>query len=324
MQNLWDIELENKDVIKMAENKEEKDFRPAKFSWYPGHMAKTKKQIEESLKLIDIVIEVLDSRIPVSSQNPDIEKLIKNKKRIILLNKYDLANSYENELWKNYFSNLGVKTILTDCSSGYGIKETICAVEKIMQDEFSKFEEKGRVGRKIRAMVVGIPNVGKSSFINKVAKNKSLEVGNKPGVTKKQQWIRINEKIELMDTPGVLWPKLNDEKTALNLSYTGAIKDEILPLTEIAYNLVNLLVEEYPKDLAMRYNLPEQYINTVLNKNEEKNIKIYEIMQEIGRKRGQIVSGGIVDDEKTARIILDDFRNGKIGKITIEKVKGNL
>ena len=288
-------------------------------NWYPGHMAKTRREIIEDLKLIDVVIELLDSRIPISSRNPDIAEITKNKDRIIVLNKSDLSDKKENDKWVNHFKQNGLIAIECDSNSGHGINEVLRAIEKIKEKELQEYANKGRTGRKIRAMILGIPNVGKSSFINRVSKTNRLEVGNKPGVTKKKQWIRINDKIELLDTPGVLWPKFDNEKVALNLAYTGSIKDEILPQTEIAYQLLKDLLENYKGNIAERYKLSIDYIDEILSQNQQENFNIYEIMQEIGKKRGAIVSGGQVDDEKVARIILDDFRSGKMGKITLER-----
>ena len=290
-------------------------------NWYPGHMAKTRRQIIEDLKLIDVVIELLDSRIPISSQNPDIAELTKNKKKIIVLNKSDLSDEKQNNLWVEYYKKQGIPAIIVDSNTGKGIEQTIKEIEKIMKDELEIQAAKGRIGRKIRAIVLGIPNVGKSSFINRIAKKASAEVGNKPGVTRKKQWIRINEKIELLDTPGVLWPKFENEEIALNLAFTGTIKDDILERTEIAYHLTKFLIENYREKLCKRYNLEENWINEMLKREEPENINIYEIMLEIGRRRGAIMSGGHIDEEKTARIILDDFRSGRIGKITLECVK---
>ena len=299
-------------------NNDNKSCASTSINWYPGHMAKTKRQIEEDLKLVDIIIEILDSRIPISSQNPDMEKLIKNKDKIIVLNKCDLANKTQNELWVNHFKENGIVAILADCNSGKGVSEILKAVESLQIKKRQYYESKGRVGRKIKAMVIGIPNVGKSSFINRVSKSSNLEVGNKPGVTKKKQWIRINDKIELLDTPGVLWPKFENEKIALNLAFTGTIKDEVLQETEIAYELLKFLIKNYKKEVLDRYDFKEIEIDNILSETEQENLNIYHIMQLIGKKRGCIISGGQVDDEKTSRIILDDFRSGKIGKITIE------
>lgn len=300
-------------------NKEE-NLRKTSINWFPGHMAKTRKQITEDLKIIDVVLELLDARIPISSQNPEIRKITANKKKIVILNKSDLSEEKENYKWIEYFKKQGTPAVLVDANSGKGVNEVIKEVEKIMQEELQKLSEKGRTGRKIRAMILGIPNVGKSSFINRVAKKNSLEVGNKPGVTKTKQWIRLNDKIELLDTPGVLWPKFESEEVALNLAYTGTIKDDILDRTEIAYNLTKYLLESYKTNLMERYNLKENEIDKILSQPQAENINIYEIMQLIGKNRGAIISGGNVDDEKTARIILEDFRSGKLGKISIEKV----
>ena len=290
-------------------------------NWYPGHMAKTKREISEDLKLIDVVVELLDSRIPLSSQNPDIAELTKGKKKIIVLNKTDLADNMQNEAWKKYFNSNGQVCILTDSNLGKGINEVTKAIEEIMKEDLKKYAEKGRTGRKIKAMILGIPNVGKSSFINRIVKTNRLEVGNKPGVTRKKQWISINDKINLLDTPGVLWPRFEDEKTALNLAFTGTIKDDVLEQTEIAYQLLKFLLENYRQNVTERYKITLDYIEKVLSQDQPENFNIYEIMQEIGKKRGAIISGGEIDDEKTAKIILDDFRSGRLGKITIEKAK---
>ena len=282
-------------------------------------MAKTRRQITEDLKLVDIVIELLDARIPISSQNPDIAKITKNKKKLIVLNKCDLANEIQNKKWIEYFQEKGIPAVLTDSNSGKGIQDCIKKIEKIMDNELKLQAEKGRIGRKIRAMILGIPNVGKSSFINRISKRTTAGVGNKPGVTKQKQWIRINENIELLDTPGVLWSKFESQEVALHLAFTGTIKEDILQRIEIAYELVRFLLGNERKLLCERYKIDEKYIEETLNQEQAENINIYEIMLEIGRKRGCIISGGNIDEEKTARIILDEFKNGKLGRITIEK-----
>ena len=212
-------------------------------NWFPGHMAKTRRQITEDLKLVDVVIEILDARIPVSSQNPDIKQITQNKKKVIVLNKSDLSDENENKKWVEYFIKKGNKVVLVESNTGKGVNEVIRQTQDIMKDELKVLMEKGRIGRKIRVMIVGIPNVGKSSFINRITKKTSAEVGNKPGVTKQKQWIRINEDIELMDTPGVLWPKFENEEVALNLAFTGTIKNDILEITEIAYCLTKFLLD---------------------------------------------------------------------------------
>ena len=298
-------------------NEDKKSLQSTSINWFPGHMAKTRRQITEDLKMIDVVVEILDARIPNSSQNPDIRQITQNKKKIIILNKYDLADNAKTEKWIEYFNKKERKVVLADSLTGKGVNETTRQIQKIMEDEMQKMADKGRIGRKIRVMIVGIPNVGKSSFINRIAKKTSAEVGNKPGVTKQKQWIRINEKIELLDTPGVLWPKFENEKVAMNLAITGTIKDDILELTEVAYTLTKFMLENYRNNLLQRYSLDEKQINEILNQEQAENENNYEIMQLIGKKRGAIL-GGRVDDERTSKLILDDFRSSKLGKITLE------
>lgn len=290
-------------------------------NWFPGHMAKTRREIEENLKLVDIVVEILDARIPVSSQNPEIAKITKGKKKLVILNKIDLADEKENKNWEKYFQSKKIPVCLVDSNSGKGTEQTIKQIENIMKEEMETLAKKGRTGRKIRVMIVGIPNVGKSSYINRIAKKVAAGVGNKPGITKQKQWIRINDKVELLDTPGVLWPKFESQEVALNLAFTGTIKEEILEKTEIAYQLVKYLLENYRQNLCEKYKLDNIYIEQTLSRDLPENENIYEIMLEIGKKRGCIVSGGNIDDEKTSKIILDEFKNGKLGRITIEKSK---
>ena len=239
-------------------NDSQKSFSKVPISWFPGHMAKTRRQITEDLKMIDVVVEILDARIPNSSQNPDIRQITQNKKKIIILNKYDLADNAKTEKWIEYFNKKERKVVLADSLTGKGVNETTRQIQKIMEDEMQKMADKGRIGRKIRTMIVGIPNVGKSSFINRISKKTSAEVGNKPGVTKQKQWIRINEKIELLDTPGVLWPKFESQKVAMNLAITGTIKDDILDLVEVAYTLTKFMLENYKENLLQRYSLEEK------------------------------------------------------------------
>ena len=301
-----------------VKNEDKEENSKSNINWYPGHMAKTKKQIIQDLKLIDSVIELLDARIPISSQNPNIAEITKNKKKIIVLNKCDLSDDKENKRWVEYFKKKNIPAVLVDSNSGRGIDECIRQIEKIMQIDLDAHAEKGRTGRRIRAMILGIPNVGKSSFINRISKRTTAGVGNKPGVTKQKQWIRINEKIELLDTPGVLWPKFESEEVALHLCFTGSIKEEILDKLEIAYQLTKFLLENYRKKLCERYKIDEEFIEQTLKQDQPENNNIYEIMLEIGKKRGCIMSGGRIDEEKTSRLILDEFKNGKLGKITIE------
>ena len=301
--------------------KDNKSPASTSINWYPGHMAKTKRQIAEDLKLVDIVIELLDSRTPISSRNPDIAKLTEGKKKIVVLNKCDLSDEKQNILWVKYFESKGITAVLTDSNTGKGIEKCIRKIEEIMESSKKQQAEKGRTGRKIRAMILGIPNVGKSSFINRISKRSTAIVGNKPGVTKQKQWIRLNDKIELLDTPGVLWPKFESNEVALHLAFTGTIKEDVIQKTEIAYELVNFLIKNYRNNLCERYSLQENEIKHILMQEQPENMNIYDIMLEIGRKRGCIISGGQVDDEKTSKIILDDFKNGKLGRITLELCK---
>lgn len=288
-------------------------------NWYPGHMAKTKKQIIEDLNLIDVVVEILDARIPISSRNPDIEQITREKDKLIVLNKCDLADEKQNNNWVAKFKKDGIEAVLVNSNNGDGINTAIKKIEEIYKSRQEKYANKGRIGKSIRVMIVGIPNVGKSSFINRLTKKNSATVGNKPGVTRQKQWIRINQNIELMDTPGVLWPKFESEEVALNLAYTGTIKDDVLQTIEVGFSLLKKLIIDYPDNLVERYKLEKQEIEAILGQTElEENEKILEIMHIIGRKRGAIISGGNVDEEKTAKIILEDFRNGKLGRITLE------
>lgn len=289
-------------------------------NWYPGHMAKTKRQIIEDLKLVDIVVEIVDARIPMSSMNPDIEGYIKNKDRLIVLNKYDLADEAQNKLWVNRFKSKGLESVLVNSNNGDGINAAIKKIEEIYEKAQAKYQNKGRIGKAIRVMVIGIPNVGKSSFINRISKRNSATVGNRPGVTRQKQWIRINSNIELLDTPGVLWPKFQNEEIALNLAYTGTIKDDVLATIEVGFSLLKYLINNDRDKLEIRYKLSNDEINEILNSDLEENEKALEILHLIGKKRGAIISGGNIDEEKTAKIILDDFRSGKIGRITIEKL----
>lgn len=281
-------------------------------------MAKTKRQIIEDLKLIDIVAEIIDSRIPISSQNPDIKEIIKDKKRLIILNKSDLACEKENKKWVTYFENNNIPAVLVDSATGKGIKDAINEINEIYDKE--KYEEKGRIGKSIRIMILGIPNVGKSSFINRIAKRNTAQVGNKPGVTRQKQWIHVSDKIELLDTPGVLWPKLDNEKIALNLAYTGTIKNDILSITDIGYEFLKLFQKRYLKNLKERYKLSEDEINYILQIEEQRE-KTLELMTLIAKKRGAIISGGEIDYERVANILLEDFKNGKLGRITLETVE---
>ncbi len=273
-------------------NKEENKVVPkVNINWYPGHMAKTKRQIIEDLKLIDIVVEVLDARIPISSQNPDVREYTKEKKKIMVLNKSDLANEIETKKWVKYFNKQGISAIITDANSGKGINEVILEIKNIAKQNQEKYINKGRIGKSVRVLILGIPNVGKSSFINRITKKSSMQVGNRPGVTRQKQWIRLADGIELMDTPGVLWPKFESEEVALNLAYTGTIKDDILEKVEVAYRLLKYLIENYLNNVIERYKIDKQELDNIMKQDIEENDKIYEMMSLIAKKRGAILSG---------------------------------
>ena len=249
-------------------------------NWYPGHMAKAKREIIESLKLIDIVLELVDARIPLSSRNPDIDSIVGTKPRIILLNKSDLADENKNKSWIKYFREKGIIAICTDSNSGKGLNEITSKIFEVMKDKLEKNASKGRIGTNIRIAVLGIPNVGKSSLINKLSRKNSLEVGNRPGVTKRKQWIRLKNNMELLDTPGVLWPKFESEEVALNLAFTGTIKDEIIDTTEIGMYLLAKLKEIYPNEVIKRYKLTESDLGL---SNED-------LLELVAKKRGCILS----------------------------------
>ncbi len=294
-------------------NNNDENMSKMNINWYPGHMAKTKRQIIDDLKLIDVVIELLDARIPIASRNPDFDIIAKNKKRIVILNKSDLASDVENKKWIEYFKEKGIVAIVVDSNSGKGVDKVPKEIEKIMNEDISKIKEKGIIRKTIRVMILGIPNVGKSSFINRISKKATMKVGNRPGVTRQKQWIRIGNQIELLDTPGVLWPKF-DEDVGLKLAYTGSIKDDILDKVDVAYNLIKELIDTNKENIKSRYNITDEEYNSCI---KEENYAL-EFMFLIGRKRGALISGGEIDLERTAGIILDDFRSGKTGKITLE------
>ena len=299
-------------------NEDTKCLPSTSINWYPGHMAKTMKQVEEDLKLVDIVIEILDARIPISSQNPNVQKLIKNKKKIVILNKADLANENETKKWIKHFEKGQTSAILCNSNNGMGTNSVVGKINEMMIEERKIAQQKGR-NKIARVMIIGIPNVGKSSFINKVSSKTAMKVGNKPGVTKNKQWIRLANNIELLDTPGVLWPKISNEQTALNLAYTGTIKSDVIDEVEIAYNLVKFLIEKYRENLIERYKLNSEIVEKINSNDElEENEKIVEIMNYIGEKRGAVAKGNDIDLDKVSRIILDDFRSGNLGRITLE------
>lgn len=280
--------------------------------WFPGHMAKTRRLITENLKNVDIVIELLDARIPFSSKNPEIAKLVAGKPTIILLNKASLADPVATERWIRYYTNETTVCILTDCISGGGINRIAPAVKEMLSEKQERYAQKGMSGRKLRAMVLGIPNVGKSSLINRIAGNKKAKVENRPGVTLNKQWVSTSIGLELMDMPGILWPKFEDRTVGENLALTGAIKDSILDTEELAVILCSRLRTLYPEQLCERYKLGTP--DTIIGLTD------YQLFELIGRKRGFLISGGEINTERTAMMLLDEFRGLKIGRITLDVI----
>ena len=273
--------------------------------WYPGHMTKAKRQMQEDLKLIDLIIELVDARVPISSRNPDIDSLGQNKARLILLNKADLADERQNEAWKEYFQNRGFHVVKVDSRSGAGMKQVHAMIQEACRDKIERDKKRGIKNRPVRAMVAGIPNVGKSTFINSFAGKACTKTGNKPGVTRGKQWIRLNKNVELLDTPGILWPNFEDQKVGERLACIGYIKDDLLNMEELALILITYLKKRYPGALEKRYGVSE-------------GGEALAVMEEIAKVRGCVKKGDELDYAKTAGIIFDDFRSGKTGRITLE------
>ena len=284
-----------------------------KIQWFPGHMTKTKRQIQSSLKLVDAVAEIIDARIPVSSRNPDLAKLVQNKPRVILLNKCDMANQTATKMWIDYFKKQNLVAIPVDCKSGRGLDKFAPAVNTVMSHKIARLKEKGMVNPTIRIMIVGIPNVGKSSFINKMVKKNRAKVEDRPGVTRGNQWYTIAKNLEMLDTPGVLWPKFDDKTVGEHLAFTGAVKDQILDIELLAVRLLDFIKELKPADFITRFKLENEDIE---------NIDSYELLKMIGKKRGMLVSGGEIDTERAAIMLLDEFRSAKLGRITVEMPQG--
>ena len=281
--------------------------------WFPGHMTKTKRQIQSSLKLVDAVAEIIDARIPVSSRNPDLAKLVQNKPRVILLNKCDMANQTATKMWIDYFKKQNLVAIPVDCKRGRGLDKFAPAVNTVMSHKIARLKEKGMVNPTIRIMIVGIPNVGKSSFINKMVKKNRAKVEDRPGVTRGNQWYTIAKNLEMLDTPGVLWPKFDDKTVGEHLAFTGAVKDQILDIELLAVRLLDFIKELKPADFITRFKLENEDIE---------NIDSYELLKMIGKKRGMLVSGGEIDTERAAIMLLDEFRSAKLGRITVEMPQG--
>jgi ribosome biogenesis GTPase A len=279
--------------------------------WFPGHMTKTKRQIEKSLKLVDAVAEIIDARIPVSSRNPVLNHLIQNKPRVILMNKCDMADPVQTSRWIEYYKSKGIAALPIDCRTGKGLNGFIPLVKSVLSDRIASWEAKGMVGRTIRVMVVGIPNVGKSSLINRLAKNSKANVEDRPGVTRSNQWFTIGKGFDLLDTPGVLWPKFDDKIVGERLAFTGAVKDEVVDTEHLASRLLEVLRDSYQSALKQRYKLEDMDLS---------ELKGYEMLERIGKKRGMLISGGEIDLERASIMVLDEFRSAKIGRITLEQV----
>ena len=280
--------------------------------WFPGHMTRTKRQIEKSLKMVDIVAEIIDARVPVSSRNPILKKLIGNKPRLILMNKSDMADSAATARWIAYYKQKGVKAIALDCRTGKGVNGFMPAIREVLQDQIARWEAKGMTGRPIRVMVVGIPNVGKSSLINKMCRGGNAgkaDVQDRPGVTRQNRWFTIGKGFELLDTPGVLWPKFDVPIVGERLAFTGAVKDDVVDVESLASRLLEVLRETYPQAMAARYKLEGMDLSEMQG---------YELLELVGRKRGFLISGGEINTERAAITVLDEFRSGKLGKITLE------
>ena len=270
--------------------------------WFPGHMTKTRRLIEADLKLVDAVVEITDARIPESSRNPILDELIKDKPRIMIMNKCDYADDNATAAWRKYYSEKGITVITCDCRSGKGINRFLPTVKTLLSDLIERRKSRGMIGKALRLMVVGIPNVGKSSFINRMAKTKKTKVGDKPGVTRGKQWVSIDKDVELLDMPGILWPKFDDQTAAQRLAFTGAIKDDVMDSEALARALGELLLKDYPGLIKARYKISGEG----------------DVLTEIARARGMLVSGGEPNTERAAAALLDEYRGGKIGRITLE------
>lgn len=277
--------------------------------WFPGHMTKTKRQIQASLKLVDAVAEIIDARIPVSSRNPDLDSIIQNKPRVVLMNKCDMADPSSTQKWINYFKNNGIIAIPIDCKTGRGINKFVSSVNEVLKEKIEKQKAKGLLNPTVRVMIVGIPNVGKSTFINRISKNRKAKAEDKPGVTRGNQWFTINKGFEVLDTPGVLWPKFEDKIVGERLAFTGAVKDQIMDTELLAMRLLDFLKVEKNPIFVERFKLQNEPIE---------NIESYELLELIGRKRGMLISGGEIDTERAAIMLLDEYRSAKLGKYTFE------
>ena len=280
--------------------------------WFPGHMAKTRRMISENLKNVDVVIEILDARIPFSSRNPEITKLIENKPSLIILNKANLADPAQNKIWQEHYSTKTTQCILVDCLTGEGLNKILPAIKTLLKDKLERYESKGMTGRRLFAMVLGIPNVGKSTLINKLSGSKKAKVENRPGVTRDKQWVSTGIGVDLLDMPGILWPKFEDRTVGENLALTGAVKDDILDIEALAMVYCNRMKNLYPDMLATRYKLGEPQAFA--------DMTDYELLSYIGKKRGFLISGGEINTERTSDMLLDEFRAAKLGRITLDRI----
>ena len=283
--------------------------------WYPGHMTKTRRMIADQIKNVDAVCEILDARIPISSRNPDVDELTAGKPRLVVLNRVDQADPEATKKWAEHFRSLGYAVLESNAKGGLGTAKFAGAVRELLADKLKMYAEKGQVGRVVRVMILGIPNVGKSTFINKIAGRKTAKTEDRPGVTRSKQWVPIDRGLELLDTPGILWPKFEDQSVGLNLAYTGAVKDDVLDVETLGCHLMCYLAAQYPEALKTGYKLP------ALPEREEEENDIaygYRLLETAGRKRGFLISGGDVDTERMAKILLDEFRGSKLGRFTLE------
>ena len=287
----------------MSENTDKK----ININWYPGHMTKARRMMEENIKLVDAVIEIIDARAPLSSRNPDIDTLAKNKFRLVLMNKSDLSDKTDNEKWQKYFEDKGIKCVLVNSRSGQGVKNLGKIIKEVCKEKIERDRKRGILKRSIKCMVVGIPNVGKSTFINSLSGKAKAQTGNKPGVTKGKQWISVGNDFELLDTPGILWPKFDDEQTGIILALIGSVNDDILPFEELSYRLIEILKDKYPGILNGKFGVDEQ--NTSVK-----------ILEEYTVKRNLVKSGGEADIARGAKMLVDGFRSNKLGFLTIDKL----
>ena len=282
-------------------------------NWYPGHMTKTKRKMQESLKLVDAVAEIVDARLPLSSRNPDFDNMFSNKPRVIILNKCDIANPEKTKNWTEFYKKQNFVVLTTDCKNNKGSKSFIPLVKDLLKEKIEKNKKRGLINKSVRVMIVGIPNVGKSSFINNLVKGRKAKVEDRPGVTRGNQWFTLDQNVELLDTPGVLWPKFDDQTVAQKLAFCGAIKDQVVDIEDLASNFLIFLKSKYKQNLMDRYKLEKEFL-------DDENLVGYEILKEIAKKRGMLLSKGEVNTERAAETVLDEFRAAKLGRITLDEV----